>query len=266
MGEEEQYEVEQVLDKRSHGRWKKKQYLVKWKGYPDSDNQWLDAKDMENAQELITEFHNSNQEPRSHIKRALERLHIPPSPSSVLSPTLTSTHMSNALHTEPTVRVEENTTPLPIPPRLTASDAPESSVCTTEQDTAIRERIAGLLQICEDGSTNVAGIHFPHPDEPTPSELNDSNQENVPPPAPAISRPNPPIQTPPPLGRTRHSIPFTDDVATNQALLTAITRVRNNIDRGDTYVKQIEEIVRIGRTLRHSGLPSEDDEAAALVA
>ena len=34
VGEEEQYEVEQVLDERNYGRWKKKQYLVKWKGYP----------------------------------------------------------------------------------------------------------------------------------------------------------------------------------------------------------------------------------------
>ena len=68
------------------------------------------------------------------------------------------------------------------------------------------------------------------------------------------------------IGRTRHSIPFTDDVATNQALLAAITRVRNNVDRGDTYVAQIEEIVRIGRALRHRGTPSEDEEAAALVA
>ena len=47
------------------------------------------------------------------------------------------------------------------------------------------------------------------------------------------------------------SIPFTDDVATNQALLTAITRVCNNVNRGDTHVEQIEEIVRIGHILRH---------------
>ena len=33
IGEEEQYEVEQVLDECNYGRWKKKQYLVKWKGY-----------------------------------------------------------------------------------------------------------------------------------------------------------------------------------------------------------------------------------------
>ena len=74
VGEEEQYEVEQILDERNHGRWKKKQYLVKWKGYPDSDNQWLDAKDMGNAQELIAEFHHSNHELRSQIRRALGHL------------------------------------------------------------------------------------------------------------------------------------------------------------------------------------------------
>ena len=101
--------------------------------------------------------------------------------------------MSNASHTEPTIGVEENTTPLPVPPRLAAPDASESSVHTTEQDTAIQEHIAGLLRICEDGSTNVAGIRFPHPDEPTPSDLNDSDQENVPPPVPVVSRPNPPV-------------------------------------------------------------------------
>ena len=81
MGEEEQYEVEQVLDECIYGGWKKKQYLVKWKGYPDSDNQWLDAKDMENTQELIAEFHNSNSEHSSHIKGSLNAsLVLLPSP------------------------------------------------------------------------------------------------------------------------------------------------------------------------------------------
>ena len=193
MGEEEQYKVEQVLDERNYGHWKKKQYLVKWKGYPDSDNQWLDAKDMENTQELIAEFHDSNRELRSHIRRALEHLHIL-HPPSTLSPTLTSTHMSDASRTEPTVGVEENMTPLPIPPHLATPDAPENSVCTLEQDTAIQECIAGFLQICEDGSTNVAGIRFPHPNEPTPSELNNSNQENIPPSTSSTVRTSSPVQ------------------------------------------------------------------------
>ena len=166
---------------------------------PDSDNQWLDAKDMENTQELIAEFHNSNHELRSHIRRALKHLHILHPLSSTPPSTSNSTHMSDASHTELSAPVEGNTTPLPIPPCSTAPNAPEGSVRTQEQDTAIQEQIAGLLRICEDGSTNVAGIRFPHPDEPTPSELNDSNQENIPP-APTVSRPNPPVQTPSPLG------------------------------------------------------------------
>ena len=113
VGEEEQYNVEQVLDERNYRRWKKKQYLVKWKGYPVLDNQWLDAKDMENAQELIAEFHNSNHKLCSHIRRALGHLRKLHPLSSTLPSTLTPPHMSNALHTEPTVRVEENTTPTP---------------------------------------------------------------------------------------------------------------------------------------------------------
>ena len=203
IGEEEQYEVEQVLDEHDHGRWKKKQYLVKWKGYPNSDNQWLDAKDMENAQELIAEFHDSNHKLHSHIRRALECLHVLHPPSSTLPSTLTSTHMSDASHsTDHTTAVEENTTPLPIPPRLTTPDAASSSVCMQEQDTAIQEHIGGFLRICKDGTTNIGGIRFPHPDEPTPSELNDSDQENVPPPiVPPATRTSSPIQAKP-LGRT----------------------------------------------------------------
>ena len=85
MGEEEQYKVEQVLDEHTYGCWKKKQYLVKWKGYPNSDNQWLDAKDMENAQELIAEFHNSNPDSSSHIRRAFERISSLYSPSTLSS-------------------------------------------------------------------------------------------------------------------------------------------------------------------------------------
>ena len=35
---EEEYEVERILDLQRFGRRQKLQYLVKWKGYPDSEN------------------------------------------------------------------------------------------------------------------------------------------------------------------------------------------------------------------------------------
>ena len=147
INEEEQYKVEQVLDERNYGRWKKKQYLVKWKGYPDSDNQWLDAKDMENAQELIAEFHNSNSELRSHIRSVLKHLPVLHPLSSTLPPALIPLPMSNASNAEPVIRVEENMTPLPVPPCPTATNAPEGPVRMSELDTAVQERIAGFLQV-----------------------------------------------------------------------------------------------------------------------
>ena len=203
------------MDERNYGRWKKKQYLVKWKGYPDSDNQWLDAKDMENAQELIAEFHDSNHELHSHIRRALKRLYDLHPLSSTLPSTLTSTHMSDASHsTDHATAVEENMTPLPIPPHSVTPDATLSSVRTQEQDAAIQERIAGFLRICKDGSTNVASIRFPHPDKPTPSKLNNSDQENILPSAPPAARASSPIQAEV-LRRTQASIPFTNNKSIN---------------------------------------------------
>ena len=154
----------------NYGRWKKKQYLVKWKGYPDSDNQWLDAKDMENAQELIAEFHNSNCELRSHIKRALGHLPTLHSFHSTLPSSSTSKPMSDATHSsDHATTVEENQDPLPVPPRTTTSDAPTSPVRAAVSTPTTFYRVRD-----ED---------FPHPDEPTPSKLNDSDQENMPPPA-----------------------------------------------------------------------------------
>ena len=153
MGEEEQYKVEQVLDEHIYGHWKKKQYLVKWKGYPDSDNQWLDAKDMENAQELIAEFHNLNPKTSSHIKRALEcfsSLH----PPSALPHTLNSIHMSNASSTLNRMSVHgENTNLLPILP-CSSSPVPD------EAPIHVQNQFAELLPVCKDRSTNITGITF----------------------------------------------------------------------------------------------------------
>ncbi len=63
----EEYKVEKILDSRQFGRGQKKQYLIKWKGYPDSDNEWVDARDV-HAPEAIREFKNQNSATRAHIR------------------------------------------------------------------------------------------------------------------------------------------------------------------------------------------------------
>ena len=56
---EEEYEVEQIC---THWRWgcsKTLQYLIKWKGYPESDNTWEDANQI-HAPTLIKLYHRTN--------------------------------------------------------------------------------------------------------------------------------------------------------------------------------------------------------------
>jgi hypothetical protein len=56
-GEEEHYEVETILNARPTPNRRGIQYLVKWKGYPDSENTWLPASGMKHSMELVTQFH-----------------------------------------------------------------------------------------------------------------------------------------------------------------------------------------------------------------
>ena len=46
MDGEEEYEVENILDSQRFGRKRKLQYMVKWKGYPDSEHQWVNKDDI----------------------------------------------------------------------------------------------------------------------------------------------------------------------------------------------------------------------------
>ena len=52
---EEEYEVEQVLGQWTYGWWKKKQYLIKWKGYSAAHNSWEPTKNV-HALELVKRY------------------------------------------------------------------------------------------------------------------------------------------------------------------------------------------------------------------
>jgi hypothetical protein len=42
--------IEKIIDKRKNGR--KDEYLVKWKGYPDAENSWIDLKQLNRTADL----------------------------------------------------------------------------------------------------------------------------------------------------------------------------------------------------------------------
>src|SRR6202008_711122 len=58
---EEEWEIEQITNTRLHGRWKKRQYLVRWKGYSPAHDQWINDEDM-SAPELIEEYQQQHPE------------------------------------------------------------------------------------------------------------------------------------------------------------------------------------------------------------
>ena len=96
---EEEYKVKKILDSWQFGRCKHLQYLVKWKGYPDSDNMWVDKDDIF-ADDKVWKFKALNPNARTHIrclwKDGIPQFSLAPSssPSSSYLP-LHTTHMSD---------------------------------------------------------------------------------------------------------------------------------------------------------------------------
>jgi Chromo (CHRromatin Organisation MOdifier) domain len=89
--EHEEYEVEQVLASRLYGRWKRLQYLIRWKGYSHAHDSWASADDV-HAPDLVQTFHRDNPQAlglATHI-RALTMTEVPQLMSSDLPTSNTS--------------------------------------------------------------------------------------------------------------------------------------------------------------------------------
>jgi hypothetical protein len=67
---EEEYSIEKILDSRRFGRRRRLQYLVKWEGYPDADNMWVDKDDVF-AEDKVREFKTSNPDAEAHIRSSV---------------------------------------------------------------------------------------------------------------------------------------------------------------------------------------------------
>jgi hypothetical protein len=64
---EEEYSVKKILDSQRFSRRQRLQYLVKWEGYLDSDNMWVDKDDVF-AEDKVWEFKDSNPKAKTHIR------------------------------------------------------------------------------------------------------------------------------------------------------------------------------------------------------
>jgi hypothetical protein len=87
---EEEYSVEKILDSRRFGKRQQLQYLVKWEGYPDLDNMWVDKDDIF-ADDKVQEFKALNPNLETHIRSILST-ELPHS-SSLTCSSLNPTHL-----------------------------------------------------------------------------------------------------------------------------------------------------------------------------
>jgi len=66
-----EYEIEEIMDaKRGAFPEGRMGYLVKWKGYGEEENSWVDERDTENAKELVAEFWRKN--PKKKPRKSVE--------------------------------------------------------------------------------------------------------------------------------------------------------------------------------------------------
>jgi hypothetical protein len=67
IGGKEQYEVEAIRSHQHYGKLKQLQYLIKWRGYPKSNNTWEPTANLQ-APQLLKEYHR--QCPLDNIRAA----------------------------------------------------------------------------------------------------------------------------------------------------------------------------------------------------
>ncbi len=144
----EEYEVEKILDSRHFSRRCKLQYLVKWKGYLDSDNQWVNKEDIF-AEDAIREFEETNSALVPHKRRRGKPQNDIPHSSAKRSSTSPLTHMTNYYASSPT--------------RVFAAEL-EECLITLDQARAICTERATRGPITEDERVALVG-RFPDPME-----------------------------------------------------------------------------------------------------
>ena len=210
---EEEYEIEEIIQSRKQGRGHRVQYLVKWKGYPDLENQWVDWEDL-HANEALADFKRKNPNAASHIKAGASKMesnnhHLPMSDNVHSSPPLTAIS-----GTELPPEVQE----LFLSWRPTVPSSWTTPPESEGEDTAVSTGSSPIRrdyyqpQILIPTNLSLHAAHTPYTTNHTlPNHSNDSSEDSFPCPMPEVTdntAPSPdPLPIPPrPLLEGEHAV------------------------------------------------------------
>ena len=199
---EEEYEIEEILQSCKYGRRRKVQYLVKWKGYPDSENQWVDWDDL-HADEALADFKEKNPDAVSHIKGGTSQ-----ETEDNNSPTL----MSDDGHSSPLLAV---ISPANMPPEVRQlfldwrPTVPSSWTTPPESDSENTAVSTGSSPIrgdyyrpppLDDAYQSPHAAHTPYTTDHTlPNDSDNSSADSFPCPMPEVTNTNAPSPDPIPI-------------------------------------------------------------------
>ena len=152
----EEFKVEEVLDMHHYGRKRKRQYLVRWKGYPDSNNEWVDHTDM-NAPEAVQEYEKA-QKDKSRLCRlaSLSNALMSSSPISVSFNSPTHVEIFDALIATSASNLAEAQAAFPTPePGCISPNSLDSTPLNLTPTTVICDASleAGSLPVVEGTTT-----------------------------------------------------------------------------------------------------------------
>ena len=198
---EEEYEVEEILQSQKFGRQHKVQYLIKWKGYPDSENQWVDW-DNVHADEALADFKKKNPDMVSHIKGGTMEANESNNHSLMTNDDHSSAPLATISGTDLPPEVRE----LFLSWRPTV---PSSWTTPPESDGENTTVSTGSSPICQDYyqpqtliPTNLSlhATHTPYTtDHALPDHSDDTSEDSFPCPTPEITSNNPPSPDPLPI-------------------------------------------------------------------
>jgi len=149
---EEEYEVEHIVDSRRFGCGHQVQYLVHWKGYLESDDQWILWSDL-TAPELLADFQRENPDAVVHIRTSRSNEEMP-------TPTIPPTSLPPILHNF--VYMSNGSAPLPTSSALTQGryldlyDMVAAEVSNNTASSAIIQRIMAITVAAATSGTPAA--------------------------------------------------------------------------------------------------------------